>query len=179
MKKSKYNNPKIGPVKGWNIYVDERGRTVYFDILTKIGYVIDENNQRLFYFFHNRYIIIIFGIILFGDYLLDLKYTIAIGFILIIALELIFRFWYLNKLKMLDNFTPRKKASVLNGLIEDNNPKKTLVMAVLYAAFSVLVVVNAVTQHMGIPLIVLSSLLSLFTAYYSIIHVIALIKMGR
>ena len=179
MKNRKYNKPKTLNIRGRNIFVDELGSTVYYDILTKIGYVIEENNKRTFYIFQNRVIIVLLGMILCADYILDLKYTIALGLILCIVFELVFRFWYLPKLKMLDDFIPQKKASLLSGIIDENNPKKTILKAVLYATFSVLVFINAVSQKMGLQMIILSSVLSVITAYYSILHIIGFTKMGK
>ena len=43
-----------GNISGRNIYLDRNGQTVYYDWLTKKGYLIDKKDEGKFYVYKNR-----------------------------------------------------------------------------------------------------------------------------
>ena len=51
-------------LSGRNVYTDKRKRTIYYDRLTKQGYLIHKQNENRILFFQNRFVIILFAAIL-------------------------------------------------------------------------------------------------------------------
>ena len=35
-----------GNVSGWHVYKDDRGRAVYYDVFSKTGYILANNEER-------------------------------------------------------------------------------------------------------------------------------------
>lgn len=52
--KSRKNN-NSGNITGRNIYLDNHGQTVFYDVLTKKGYIIDSKVESKFYLLKNRF----------------------------------------------------------------------------------------------------------------------------
>ena len=65
--KSRKNN-NSGNITGRNIYLDNHGQTVFYDVLTKKGYIIDSKVESKFYLLKNRFFLVAIVIILFGEY---------------------------------------------------------------------------------------------------------------
>ena len=53
-------------LSGRNIYTDKRKRTIYYDFVTKQGYLIEKKNENSALFYKNRFVVILFAAILFG-----------------------------------------------------------------------------------------------------------------
>ena len=51
-------------LSGRNIYSDKKKRVIYYDSLTKQGYLIEKKNEGRILFFQNRLVIILFIAIL-------------------------------------------------------------------------------------------------------------------
>lgn len=162
---------------GIHIYLDEKGRDVYYDIFTKNGYVIQEKNRASYAKFENRYLLcIILTILLCGitnKYLL----SIIIGLAVAIVYEIAFRASFLPTLVMLRNFVPKEKYSIVDQIAKSNQKQKTIIKVILYIALAILIVINAYRQQLSMPLMILSYLVSIFGIASAIINIIALSKM--
>ena len=51
-------------LSGRNIYTDKRKRTIYYDWLTKQGYLVQKQHENRMLFFKNRFVVILFAAIL-------------------------------------------------------------------------------------------------------------------
>lgn len=174
MAQNKSNNINI---TGRNIYSDHHGQTVYYDYLSKTGYIIDEKDQNKFYLYKNRYILVIIAMILGSSYFPNVVYTIMTGVAICIVAELLFRFSFLRNMRVAKKFNRDSKKTMLEATIASKEPKKALMRAILYCAFAILIVVNAISIKADIPIMIVSVLLSVLSAYCAVINVIALFKM--
>ena len=52
-----------GNVSGWHVYKDERGRAVYYDVFSKTGYILANNEER-YKQFSMRFVMGLIGFIL-------------------------------------------------------------------------------------------------------------------
>ena len=174
--KSNKNN-KSTNITGRNIYLDNLGQTVFYDALTKKGYIIDEKIESKFYLLKNRYFLVAIAIILCGEYFDTWIQTSIVGITICILLELYFRFMFLRKLRETKKFDRRKSQTMLKATIESNEPRKVLLRTVLYCAFAILIIANAIMIKADIAIMVVSVLLCIAASYCAVINIIALIKM--
>lgn len=166
-----------GNITGRNIYLDNHGQTVFYDVLTKKGYIIDNKVESKFYLLKNRFFLIAIAIILLGEYFSNWIQAVIAGAAICILAELYFRFMFLKSLRETTKFDRGKRQTMLKATIESNEPRKVLLRAVLYCAFAILIVANALMMKADIAIIVISILLCVAASYCAVINVIALIKM--
>lgn len=174
------NTKTVNNVKrpsGINIYVDEKGRDVYYDVFTKRGYVIQEKNRATYSKFENRYLLCLILIILLCSITNNYVLSIIIGVVVAIIYEVAFRFKFLETLVAINNFKPKEKYSIIDQIANSNQKQKTIIKAILYVALAVLIIINAYRQHLSTPLMILSYLVSVFGVASAVINTIALTKM--
>lgn len=53
-------------LSGRNIYTDKKGRVIFYDMITKKGYLVDKKHENSALFFKNRFVVLLFAAILFG-----------------------------------------------------------------------------------------------------------------
>lgn len=164
-------------ITGRNIYSDNHGQTVFYDYLTKTGYIIDEKDKNKFYLYKNRFILVIIAMILGSSYFPNVVYVILTGAAICIIAELLFRVSFLRSLRVAKKFNRDSSKTMLEATIASKEPKKALMRAILYCAFAILIVVNAIMIEADLPIMIVSVLLSVISAYCAIINIIALIKM--
>lgn len=162
---------------GIHIYIDDKGRDVYYDVFTKRGYVIQEKNRSTYARFENRYLLCIILIILLCSITDNYLLSIIIGVVAAIIYEIAFRFNFLTTLVAINNFKPKEKNSIINQIANSNQKQKTIIKVILYIALAVLIVINAYKQGLSTPLIILSYIVSLFGIASAIINIIALTRM--
>ncbi len=135
-------------VNGISIYQDKHGRDVYYDRLTKDGYLILESNAPRFSFYQKRFLfpLIVFALLLnfdFGSMHVGWVEAGAVALITLLGLEYFFRFKYLKTLTVIPNFKPEKKESFLKKVNRQNEPKILLLKGFLYILFGVLLLIYA------------------------------------
>lgn len=172
--KSNDNNRNI---TGRNIYLDNHGQTVFYDILTKKGYIIDSKVENKFYLLKNRFFLVAIAVILFSEYFSNWIQAVAVGIVACVLVEGYYRFMFLRGLREAKKFDREKRQTMLKATIESNEPRKVLLRAVLYCAFAILIIANALMMKADIAIIVISILLCVAASYCAVINVIALIKM--
>ena len=97
-KKTKKPVEKIR-LSGRNIYTDKKGRTIFYDLVTKKGYLVDKASENSAVFYKNRLVIILFAAILFGaTFLTKIQALIAWAVMMALA-EFAFRKVFLKKLE--------------------------------------------------------------------------------
>lgn len=164
-------------ISGRNIYLDRYGQTVYYDPLTKKGYLIDKKVEGKFYIYKNRYVLILIAIMLFSEYFPGWVQAVMTGVGICLVVEILFRFRFLPSLRQTTKFDRKNRQTMLKSIIDSKEPRKAILRVVLYLAFAVLIIVNAWMMEADIAVIVVSALLSMFACYCVIVNIIALVKM--
>lgn len=172
-KGNKYKKNEKLKLGGMHIYVDQHGRAIYYDVLTKIGYVMDdyENAYRPY---SMRFVIGIFAAVVIYMFEMPLWLCIVLGIAAYGFMEIKFRL-FLRKLPQLLDFKPEKRASMVDTAANDDM-KKLLTKLVLYILLAVLIVFNAYDQGYDGFMLAANWLIAAFGAYFTVIQVLALIK---
>ena len=83
-------------LSGRNIYTDKKGRVIFYDMITKKGYLVDKKHENSALFFKNRFVVLLFAAILFGaTFLTWLQAAVAWAVMMAIA-EFAFRRGFLE-----------------------------------------------------------------------------------
>lgn len=165
-------------LSGRNIYTDKKGRTIYYDFVTRQGYLIDKKSENSAQFYKNRLVIILFAAILFaGTFLTWIQAIIAWAVMMAVA-EVMFRRSFLKKLEKVTDVDFEKRVSALQYTMENKEKGRIILLAVLYLALAVLVVLNAYMEKYSPELLILSGGIALVGVYFSALHTAALIKLN-
>ena len=168
-------------VSGFSIYQDKHGRDVYYDFITKNGYLILESNVTKFNFYQKRFIIplITFALLLnyrIGNFHIDLLAAGIIALIILVGFEFFFRFRFLRSLTTIPNFVPQRKTGFFDQINEKNEKNILLIKALLYMLFGILLAVYTYQKQMNTFETIIMLTISLVIAIYGIIYLIALTK---
>lgn len=175
MAQNKGNNKSN--ISGRNIYLDRHGQTVYYDLLTKKGYLIDSKVEGKFYVYKNRFILILIVIILCSEYFPSWIHAVIAGIGICLVAEILFRFKFLPSLRQTTKFDRENRQTMLKSIIDSKEPRKAILRAILYLAFAILIVINAWIMEADIAILIVSILLSIMACYCVIVNLIALVKM--
>lgn len=176
-RKERKVNKDSNNISGRNIYLDQHGQTVYYDPFTKKGYIIDKKIENKFFIYKNRFVLILMAIILFSEYFPSWKHATITGVAIYLLAEILFRFKFLRSLRQTTKFSRETRQTMLKSIIASKDQKRTVLRIILYLAFSILIVLNAITIKADIAVMVVSVLLSIIAAYCVLVNIIALIKM--
>lgn len=164
-------------LSGRNIYTDKRKRTIYYDWLTKQGYLVQKQHENRMLFFKNRFVVILFAAILCAGTFLTWMQAILAGVITLVLVEVYFRLSYLKKMEVVQDVDFERCVSALKYIIDTKSRGKVMALAGLYLAFSVLIVLNAYLEQYSLGINVLSVALGILGLYCCILHLVALSKM--
>ena len=162
---------------GRNIYTVKRKRTIYYDWLTKQGYLVQKQHENRMLFFKNRFVVILFAAILCAGTFLTWMQAILAGVITLVLVEVYFRLSYLKKMEVVQDVDFERRVSALKYIIDTKSRGKVMALAGLYLAFSVLIVLNAYLEQYSLGINVLSVALGILGLYCCILHLVALSKM--
>ena len=150
-------------LSGRNIYTDKKGRVIFYDMITKKGYLVDKKHENSALFFKNRFVVLLFAAILFGaTFLTWLQAAVAWAVMMAIA-EFAFRRGFLKKLEVVNDVDFERRVSALQYIVEN--------------LLAVLVILNAYVEKYSVGLCVLSGGIALVGVYFAILHIVALTKM--
>lgn len=175
--KQKKVDKKSNNISGRNIYLDRQGQTVYYDPVSKCGYIIDKKVEGKFFVYKNRFVLILMIMILFSEYFPSWKEVVITGIAIYLLAEILFRFKFLRSLRQTTKFNREKRQTMLKSIIESKDTKKAILRIILYLAFAILVILNAITMKADIAILLVSILLSIMAMYCVIVNIIACIKM--
>ena len=96
-----------GNVSGWHVYKDERGRAVYYDVFSKTGYILANNEDR-YKQFSMRFVMGAIGFILMLMFNMPIWLCILAGVAVYGFLEFRFR-RFLKNLVRIENFKCNEK----------------------------------------------------------------------
>ncbi len=164
-------------LSGRNIYTDKRGRVIFYDMLTKRGYLIDKSSENAAVFFKNRFVVILFAAILFGATFLSVLQAVIAWAVMMALSEFAFRMSFLKRLEPVTDVDFERRVSALQYIIENKEKGRITVLIILYFLFSVLVLLNAYTEDYPIKLWVFSVCLAVAGVYFGVLHIVALVKM--
>ena len=106
-------------LSGRNIYTDKKGRTIYYDFVTRQGYLIEKKSENSAQFYKNRLVVILFAAILFaGTFLTWIQAIIAWAVMMAVA-EVMFRRSFLKKLEKVTDVDFEKRVSALQYTVEN------------------------------------------------------------
>ena len=153
-------------LSGRNIYTDKKGRTIYYDFVTRQGYLVDKKNENSAQFYKNRLVVILFAAILFaGTFLTWIQAVVAWAVMMAVA-EVMFRRSFLKKLEKVTDVDFEKRVSALQYTMENKEKGRIILLAVLYLALAVLVVLNAYMEKYSLELLILSGGIALVGVYF-------------
>ena len=133
-------------VTGFNIYKDKKDRDIYYDMLTKEGYVITKYEVSKLNFYQKRFILplIIFSLT-YTINIFGFKFGIigagAAAFLTFVCAEYFFRFRFLNSMMVVPNFVPDKQENYFHQLANSSSLSSLIVKGLLYIALGILLVV--------------------------------------
>lgn len=114
-----------------------------------------------------------------SEYLKTWQQSLLVGAGLCIFAEILFRITFLASLRKVTTVDTSTRKSLLETIIFQNDIKKAILKCILYFAFSILIILNAYLQDGTIPVYTLSFFISLFSAYYAVIHSVGIQKMVK
>ncbi len=166
-------------LSGRNIYTDKKGRVIFYDMITKKGYLVDKRSENSAVFFKNRFVVILFAAILFGATFLTVLQAVIAWAVMMALAEFSFRMVFLKKLEPVTDVDFERRVSALQYIIENKEKGRIIALIILYFLFSVLVLLNAYTEDYSTKLWVFSGCLAVVGVYFGVLHIVALIKMKK
>lgn len=163
-------------LSGKNIYTNKRNQTIYYDQMTKKGYLIPQQKEKTCYIFQHRLILIFLITIVCSEYLNTWQQILLVGAGLCTIAEILFRATFLSSLRRVTTVDKSTKKSLLETIIYQNDKKKAILKCVLYCAFSILIILNAYLQKATVLIYTLSFFISLNSVYYAVVHFIGFHK---
>lgn len=163
-------------LSGRNIYTDKKGRVIFYDMVSKKGYLVDKAHENSSIVFKNRWAIVVFAAILLGATFLTWKQAVLTGVVMLVLFEVAFRILFLKNLEPVTDVDFDRRLSALQYIVENKSKGKTILLAVLYLLMAVLVIANAYTEKYETGLWVLSGGIAVVGVYFSLLHIIALFK---
>ena len=152
-------------LSGRNIYTDKKGRTIYYDFVTKKGYLVDKKNENSAVFYKNRIVVILFAAILcWATFLSPIQAVIAWAVMMVLA-EVTFRKSFLKRMEPVTDVDFERRVSALQYIVENKEKGRVIMLAVLYLLFAVLIVLNAYVEKYSIGLCIFSGCLALVGIY--------------
>ena len=162
-----------GNVSGWHVYKDERGRAVYYDVFSKTGYILANNEDR-YKQFSMRFVMGAIGFILMLMFDMPIWLCVLAGVAVYGFLEFRFR-RFLKNLTRVENFKCDEKMKS-EASIKTLETNKVILKMVLLIALSVLIVLNALNEHYTGWMLYLNYVISVLTMIFALYHAKELIS---
>ncbi len=165
-RKTNQTQDRIG-VSGLHIYLDDRGRSIYYDVFSKCGYVL-ANNEARYRQFSMRFILGLIGFILMLMFNMPYWLCILVGLLVYGFMEYKFRS-FLKSLVKIENFKCTEKAKV-SSTVKQMETNKIIIKFVCLLLFSGLIIVNANNEGYTGWLLYLNYLISVLAFVYALYH---------
>ena len=178
---AKKSTNQAANVRGLNIYKDSYGRSVFYDRLTKCGYLITPKDANLYVLYSKRFIIPIFIFVMIFEStiagrVLGLSESIFVCLAAVMMMEVLFRFHYLKGLTAIPNFIPTVKEDFMTRMTKDMPKGMLIFKAILYFALSVLLILLAYSENYGTELFTLCVIVSFVGVIIGIVYLISYFK---
>lgn len=172
-------NKKGSVVSGRNVYVDRKGQRILYVPSRRCGYIVREKDENGFVLYHNRLAIVI------AVFMIGLSFNLnwmTIGLISIVfycLLEWRYRSHYLPSMTCITNFKPEQQHTRIESLVEEHNLPRTILLAVLYLALGILMVINGYQMKAQLWMLIGDYGVLAFCIYFSSQYFIAAWRMSR
>ena len=164
-------------LSGRNIYTDKKKRVIYYDWLTKQGYLVEKKFEGPVLFYQNRVVIILFIAILCAGTFLTWQQAPLAGIALLAVVEIYYRRKLFRSLEVVTDVDFGRRLTPLQSIVERKTKEKVIALIVLWAAFAILFPLNAYMEQYSLPLMIFSVGLSIVGIYFCVLHIIALTRM--
>ncbi len=164
-------------LKGFNIYQDKKGRTVYYDWISKNGYIIPESKYNSYTNYSIRLVIsVLVGYL--SALFLDNNYLAGtlIGLSTYIAYTFVFHKRFLSTLSIIPNFKRPYRENYIDRNIKEMTKKRALSIVFVSLFLLVAIIANLLVNGYDIFILVLSIGLSLVAVGFMVVHIIILVK---
>ena len=162
-----------GNVSGWHVYKDDRGRAVYYDVFSKTGYILANNEER-YKQFSMRFVMGLIGFILILMFNMPIWLCVLAGVGVYAFLEFRFR-KFLATLPRIENFKCNEKMKS-EASIKTLDTNKIILKMVLLLALAVLIIINAYNENYTGWMLTLNYVISALTFIFALYHAKELIS---
>ena len=124
------NTMKASDLRGVSIY-QEKKRTVYYDVLNKNGYIINNAEVKNYMLFSNRHTAIALGAVVIYYLTNNVVLSVGLGIAALIATEIVFRKTFLHKLPEITAYERPKKQSYVDSIATDETVTRIILLIVI------------------------------------------------
>ena len=160
-------------VSGMHIYKDERGRPVYYDVFSKSGYILTNNEDR-YKQYSMRFMMGVIGFVLMMLFNMPVIVDIVVGLGVYGFMEYKFR-QFLKTLVHVENFKCNEKMKSQQS-IKTLDTNKVIIKMILLIALSILIVINAQNEQYTGWLLYLNYMISVLSILFALYHAKELIS---
>ncbi|MCI5773824.1 MAG: hypothetical protein MR210_04605 [Erysipelotrichaceae bacterium] len=165
-------------VAGRNIYILDDGQKVLYDRFSKGAYIIKERHVNQLSYYTNRYIIALVLGILIATFKVNIIICIVAGVLALAISEFKYR-KFLDTLTQVPNFDIKKYHNVsrIDGIVQEGKKGRAALLAFLYLALAVLIVLNGILQNHAMYMLIIEGIIAIVGLYFAITNIIAITKM--
>lgn len=173
------DNKEKTELRGFNIYQDKKGRTIYYDWISKNGYIIPENKYNSYTNYSIRLIVSVLVGYLSALFLEDnyLAGTL-VGISTYIAYTFVFHKRFLSTLSIIPDFKRPYRENYINRNVKEMTKKRAISIVFVALFLLVAIIANLLVNGYDIFVLVLSIGLGLVALGFMLIHIIILVKKG-
>lgn len=160
-------------IAGYNVYLNDDNQKILLDPISKIGYLVKDDDYQKFNFFHNRWpLAIAIGALVYSfTNIIILAVVIALAFGLVI--EYRYRKYWLASLTQFPHFKPKNKVTFMRGLAQQKRKWDCLLLGLAYICFGILLVIHGIIQNAATFIIAGEILIMILALYRGIQYLIS------
>lgn len=167
---------KASDLNGLFIYQDPKKGTIFYDILTRKGYVLTSSNVRKYILFSSSFsIALVIAILGYTLFQLKIVPTLIVFVLAYLLLEIFFRVTFIYKLPVADNFKTFKKDNIFMSLAKNYSATRLIILIVLLLVLTILMPLYAKIANLDQVSTIGSYIISILTFVFAIISIIGLI----
>ena len=171
---------KASELSGLFIYQDPKRGTVFYDILTRKGYVLTSSDVKKYVLYSSTFsIAIAIAVLAHTLFHLPISYAVILFAFIYILSELIFRFTFFYKLPVAENWTPNKKDNLVTSFAKNYSKARLIILIVLLLILTILMPIYAKVSNLDQLSTIGAYIVSAITAIFAIINIIALITKNK
>ena len=168
------NIQKASELKGLFIYHDKHHGTVFYDILTRNGYILTSKDIKTY----NLSIAFLPIAVIIFYFALQLKLNTTISLLIALGIyvvaELIYRFTFLYKLPCVEHYKITKENSIINNLTKTYSKQRLIVLAIFLLALVILMALYILTSDFSKIISILLWIVVGFSFVFFILVLIAI-----
>ena len=119
-------------IRGLHIYKNDKGQTIYYDVLSKKAYIINKKDETLYLVLSRKLVIAIFlGLLVYFLSNFRVLLSIIIAAVIYIALFLFFRLFFIKNLNIDKKFQKDKTPDPLLSIVENTGYIRVIFIIIL------------------------------------------------